>query len=430
VIDADNIQDALNVVKAYGGTVHLTDGKYYVSRNIVVERFWGKLMGDGMDKTIIEAVRQSESVGFAPAESQWWTTMPLLPTVLQFDYPVGDVAIRDLTVQVEHPNPADPYLHPWVSSTIPTTAISTLIEMLGGDHNTVFENVRFKGASGDALGTNLVVGTHVMLGEQGPIENYGIGDLRFQNVLAEDMFYGLVVMRYESSEIKIVNARATNTLQPLYVGPAFNSSVKISNADITLPPEGRYGIWLQNIPSGLEVTGNTITGSALWYAMRLNFVSNATIVENTIKDVELGMPWSASIFLNRSHDNQISANDFEAVSGGIAGIRLRPGSSGNTLDHNHFVKSDLPGWTASSPDGPGAILLDGSTNGNAVFEMMFPSGKGIARCQMIRDMTDDPETPEYDGVNEIHNWQPCENLADREARNSELVPELELNLLP
>ena len=38
---------------------------------------------------------------------------------------------------------------------------------------------------------------------------------------------------------------------------------------------------------------------------------------------------------------------------------------------------------------------------------------------MIWDMTDDPETTEYDGANEVHNWQPCENLAERVAQKVE-----------
>ena len=94
--------------------------------------------------------------------------------------------------------------------------------------------------------------------------------------------------------------------------------------------------------------------------------------------------------------------------GGAAGIEMRTGSSGNNLDHNNFVKSGFPGWTPTTPDGPGAVLLGESTVDNVVFEMMFPPVKGNALCQMIWDMTDDPMTPEYDGNNFIHHWEPCE----------------------
>jgi parallel beta-helix repeat protein len=146
-------------------------------------------------------------------------------------------------------------------------------------------------------------------------------------------------------------------------------------------------------------------------------ISNATIVDNTLKDVEVGWPGGAPIFLWQSNDNNISDNHFEAVSGGSAGIRLQGGSSGNTLDDNHFVESGLPGWTANTPDGPGAILLDASTYYNTVLEMKIPPGKTL--CQMIWDMTDDPETLEYDGANYIHNWQPCENLAELVVRRAE-----------
>ncbi|NIM51747.1 MAG: hypothetical protein GTO22_21280, partial [Gemmatimonadales bacterium] len=292
----------------------------------------------------------------------------------------------------------DPYLHPWLSGAPPTTAISTLIEILGGDHNTTVENVRLKGAPGDARGTNLLAGIHVMLGDAPTPGDVGTGDLTFKNVVAEDMIYGLNVMRFEWSAIKIEDATATNVGTGVDVEGVFDSSVEISNAEIAVRPQGRAGIYLWVIPSGLAVTGNTVTGSPAVGAVYMNNTSNATIAGNTIKDVEVGQWWRAPMYLWRSDDNTISGNHFEAVSGGMAGIRLRAGSSGNALEQNHFVLSGLPGWTATTPYGPGAVMLDASTYGNAVFEMMFPPREGIARCQMIWDMTDDPGTTEYDGV--------------------------------
>ena len=180
VTDADNIQAALIAVKADGGTVHLNEVTYYVSRNIFVDGFWGTLEGESMDNTIIEAVRQSANFGFVPAESTYWpywTGLLVVPTVLQFDYSAGDVTIKDLSIQVTNGNPADPYIHPWAGSN-PTTAISTLIEILGGDHNNVIENIRLKGDAGDTRGKNVALGIHVMLGESPG--DFGTGDFEVQ----------------------------------------------------------------------------------------------------------------------------------------------------------------------------------------------------------------------------------------------------------
>ena len=333
VTDADNIQDALNAVKVDGGTVHLTNGNYYVSRNIFVEGFWGTLEGESMDNTIIEAVRRSAGDGFVPAESTYWpdwSALHVLPTVLQFDYSAGDVTIKDLSIQVTDSNPADPYIHPWGGPN-PTTAISTLIEILGGDHKTVIENIRLKGEAGDARGKNVALGIHVMLGESLSSGDFGTGDLKFQNVIVENIaLYGLTIMRFESSEIMIEDVTVNNISEGIYLGPfnnstvmihdmgftnviwpvdaahIYNSTVEISNVDIALPPEGGAGLYLWDIPSGLEVTGNTITGSAGLAAAFMTSVSNATIVGNSIEDIELRQLYTAGIYLWNSHDNLIS----------------------------------------------------------------------------------------------------------------------------
>lgn len=47
--------------------------------------------------------------------------------------------------------------------------------------------------------------------------------------------------------------------------------------------------------------------------------------------------------------------------------------------------------------------------------MKFPPESGITLCEMIWDLTDNYSTSDYDGMNDIHNYQPCENIAARDA---------------
>ena len=451
VTDADNIQNALNAVKADGGTVHLDDGNYYVSRNIFIEGFWGTLEGESMDNTIIEAVRQSALVGFVPEESSYWpnwSSLYVLPTVLQFDYSAGDVIIKDLSIQATDGSPVDPYIHPWAGSN-PTTAISTFIEILGGDHNTEIKNVRMKGDAGDAIGKNVLLGIHVMLGESPTPGDFGTGDLKFKNVIAEDIgLLGLTIMRFESSDIIVENATVNNMSEGIYLGSLnnstvkmhdiastnvnwpveairiYNSTVEISNADIELPPEGAAGIYIWQIPMGLKIIDNTITGHAWLAGVFAGGIGNATIAENTIEDFILTQSHRSGITLWNSNNSNISGNNFIDISGGAAAIGLWSGSSENNLDQNNFVKSGLPGWTTTTPDGPGAVLLDEPTYDNEVFEMKFPPSRGVPLCEMVLDFTDNHGTPEYDGNNHIHHWMPCEKIPTNALKLSSETVEL------
>lgn len=425
VTDADNIEGALNAAKVYGGVVHLTDGDpatidhYYTSRNIVAAEFAGTLQGEGMANTIIYAGRKSPAPGdgFVPAFNPWWSAAGSatdeLATVLQFDVPSGAVTIKDLAVEAMDDSPTD--LIPDFYGN-PASYITTLIEVLGGEHDTRIENVRLKGkasgAPGSLFGMNVDIGIHVMLGSP---SSRGTGDLFIRNIEVADVFEAVLFMRYEDgSTIEVDGVRASNVQRGVWTEQIVDSHVRISNSVIALRAGGREGMLLFGIVSGLEVTDNTFTGSGVGIAAA--FTTNATLAGNVFEDFG-AYHWSGTPFLLwGAHNNRISGNRFENVSGGMAGIRLATGSSSNVLDHNSFRTSGFPGWTSSNPSGPGAILLDPGTSGNTIFEMKFPAGTEKTLCQMVWDQTDDPVTAGYDGANNIHNWQPCENLAERDAR--------------
>ncbi len=128
---------------------------YHTSRNIVTTGFSGVLRGESMDNAIIHAARKSatDGDGFAPAFSPWWwsqgSAIRELATVLQFDNASGSVTITDLTVETKDDQPTDLTIDYYGN---PATYITTLIEILGGEHDTRIENVRVEGKETGAAG--------------------------------------------------------------------------------------------------------------------------------------------------------------------------------------------------------------------------------------------------------------------------------------
>jgi len=147
VTDADSIEWALLNV-APGGTIQFSEGHFYVCRPIFIENFNGALKGAGMDKTIIEAVRKSETEGFALGthpinlnERSW---------LLFFWNPSDHLSLEDLTFQVLDPQPSEPYQAGWADGDI--TALTSFLHALGGDCEIEVQDIRMTGAESEADG--------------------------------------------------------------------------------------------------------------------------------------------------------------------------------------------------------------------------------------------------------------------------------------
>jgi len=416
VTDANNIEAALNEAKVFGGTVYLTDGDestvdhYYTSRNIVVEGFDGTLKGEDRDNTIINAGRKSKTVGFKGAHSPYsGEGFDDLATIFQLDNSVGDVIITDLAILVKDDQPTD--IQPDFYGR-DATYITTFIEILGGEHNTIIENVRLEGkksnAFGNEQGMNIGYGIHVMLSS---LFSTGKGNLTIEDVELTNIGWGAVIfMQFkDGSKITIEDVMAKNVGQGIYAGTIFDSSVKISEMNISIHSLGYQGIDMWNIPSGLEVKGNAILGSN-FYGVLLRGISNAQIIGNSIKDHYGydGRHYGITVLFS-SNNNYIADNKFVNLSGEGGGIRIDKGSKGNRVEKNDFKSSNLPGWTISTPNGPGAIYLGSSTQNNEIFEMKFPTGKDIS--QMVRD---------YGINNTIHNFESSEDSVHKEDHEIEL----------
>lgn len=393
VTDANNIQEALNTAGAIDGTVYLTDGDastvdhYFVSQGIVVMGgFSGTLTGESKHQTVIEAIKQSDGTSFEFSFNSDYVTDPdnpnagIWPTAIHFEYP-EHVTIRNLTITTQS-NPA------------PGAGYFQHIAIWGGDHNVIISDVRLQGEPGSSWSA---AGIHAMAGTKaGSLD--GEGSLLITNVDIIDLSDGLAPMWYgDGSTITI-------------------DDVSITNAN--------KGIFARGLATGLQITGSTFTASTA-VAIDLRSVSNANISGNIIKDQHFSKSWHSGFYLRNEVRNSIFTNNtFDNLGGNLGqAIYLRGYGgdvSGNTIDHNNFTKSGLPGWTADNPDGPGAVRLGERASENYIHEMKFPAGKGKALCQMIWDETDDPTTTDYDGANSIHNWQPCENLAEREIRKLDM----------
>ncbi|MCY1720447.1 right-handed parallel beta-helix repeat-containing protein [Prolixibacteraceae bacterium Z1-6] len=393
VEDADNIEYALNEVKAKGGVVYLTDeddstvDHFYTSRNIVVNGFKGTLIGESHMNTIINAGRKSESEGFSGTISPWWSLIPIYNpyalTVLQLDNASGDVIIKDLSIKIKDNQPANPYKD---YNSNEATCITNFIEILGGEHNTYIENLRLEGKEsssyGNILGMNVDYGIHVMLGNPTKeIKENGI--LSIKNVEIENTGQDAVLfMRFgKGSKITIDDVKTINVGRGLQAGNVFGSFVKVTKMDILIHPQGYQGIGVWTIPDGLKIMNNTIRESNYFGILFWPEVNNSAIIDNKFIDIDNN--WAG-----------ILVNGF-----------------GNSFTNNDFTESGLPGWTTATPEGPGAIVLRAPTYDNVV---RFPQSNDMSLCEMILDLTDDPTTKMYDGLNKIHNYQPCENLENRD----------------
>jgi len=398
VTDANNIEDALNNAKSTGGTVYLSDqnngtvDQYYISRNIVIDGFNGSLIGEGKNKTIINAGRQSSSIGFAPAYSPIWTYLapwePLSPCVLQLDNSTGNVTIKDLTILIKDDQPTDVQLDGYY---VDGTYIWTFIEIIGGEHNTTIENINLEGkesnAYGNVSGFNAAWAIHVMPWANPPSVEWPFqptkGNLSIKNISIKNVAYDAILFMdfKDGSEININNINAHNVGYGLTVRRIMDSFINITDFDVYNHNAGwAHGMKFFDINSGLKVSENQF--------------SNAK--------------WFASVYLSNVHQSEISKNKFINITSFGAALALSGGSTWNTVSQNDYTKSELPGWTTNSPDGPGAVWLRNDTENNNIFEMKFPSSSKKTLCEMIQD----------NGDNVIANWQACENTGNKLSADS------------
>jgi hypothetical protein len=250
VTDADSIYWALQTLTP-GGTVQFSEGHFYVSRSIFIENFNGALKGAGMDKTIIEAVRKSDTEGFALWEHP---TKPMkLSKLLWFWNPTDYLSLEDLTFQVLDPQPSEPYQAYWAEGDI--TALTSFFHAMGGDCEIVVKNIRMTGAESEADGN--FNGMNIAW----PCQRHpGTGDLTIEACVFEKIG-GAVIDLMDLSDCTVTVSRVeTYDTQGIYLEQNLGIGLEPSTFIFThnnfqlFPGHNFAGIEIWN-PSGHPVEG-------------------------------------------------------------------------------------------------------------------------------------------------------------------------------
>jgi hypothetical protein len=452
--DADRIACALNkFTGSIKGKVRLTKGHYYVSRSIVVYGFNGTLHGAGKDRTIIEAVRKSNSMG----HGFQGTLMPIgfeVPVMFVFRSsdpadpahfaPTQYVGLEDLTLQVTDPHPADPWWFPYVNQEGETTTAMgpMFVNDVGSTYDTVIRNVRMKGSSGDAIATMFHNDPHF----SGKGKNIVYGAV----IRRGSFFGGRTIIENSDFENFADNAVETYFMSGSQVRVANNSFYEVCGSGIwngqwwvenpsTFEFEGnRFNLdaefaivvfdsnFLQDNGKkvGLLVRNNTISGRYRDSAIKLVDVAGAAVTGNRLVDIELAPSPEGSTpagirLTNRDNyswepygpgaiGNTIANNEFKnltATCPNCSAVFLDEKSAGNTLTENDYTGSGLMGWNAAKSQFNGAVMLVATTSGNIVQESQFPDRRAV--CDEVYDLTDNASTPRYDGLNTVPDWNRC-----------------------
>jgi hypothetical protein len=331
-----SIQEALNSAEP-GETVRLAAGTYKVHKPIVTESFEGTLEGAGLDRTIVEAVREPWGEGFGMINHP--SAPGPIPALFWFDSPQQRIDIKNLTLQVLDPEPSDPYFLPWTGYT--TNLNNLLIISGGGDCEARVENVALKGAPST---TNVLA--------------WGDKNLSFALII-EDM--GDVTVKNNHFEHAAGFAMEVSL-------PQSNSTVRIghntiyecSSAVYALSADGTENITLSIVDNHFQlyrhdwgqgvvivdaaqfsgepafratVVNNTISGTSSQVLFFL-FLEDLAVAENRI--VGSG---SHALLLVGSSNSRVVENDAAGFVASVASIAVEPSWEGIPADNNLIVEN-------------------------------------------------------------------------------------------
>jgi len=397
-----------------------------LSRPIIVEGFNGSLKGEGMHSTIIEAVRKGPN----PGEGFEMAVLPngyFLPVLFFFNEPNGDVNIAALTTQCLVPNPADPW-----GASFGWTAMNNFFDIWHGDFNTSFENVRFRGSSGDWEGYNVAHSIRIIGGDGGL--NKGVGNHTIKNTDTDQIFCGPHIDNWKNSTITIGGIEADkntftnigldairtyfidnsnvlikentimmsngqigirvwyapgslvqgNTISGTWAGwipvgiLAYESPMSYI-ADNQINSDGNYfGIYFYASPNSL-VQGNYLTGSLVYYGIYLSWADSTLIKGNSFENFTSE---ENAVSIEYSQQCIVTENTFTNVTT-PRGIVWNSGSNNSILD-NDYRKSGVTGWGDPWWTDYGCVMLYFGSNDNLVSESGdFMPGTGGAMSHVF-----------------------------------------------
>ncbi len=345
VADANAIEDALKTVALIGGTVELRKGRFYVSRVIEVEEFTGVFKGAGKDKTIIEAVENSDPGSYLYEHPNYGP----LTGMFYFLNPSGDVQIHGLTVEIKVANPAAEWHNPWGGL---VTALNNVFDLwaasdLTQEYNTVVTQVKILGASGDFLGQNIAFPICIEGNHPG----------------------------YKSSFHLVENCDFEN------IGGTALEHWELPGSSVTVKSSTFRNIgWWAHFVYTCDVvifSDNIITDCRFYGGIGVRDCNGGLVHDNLFRDLTYINWATSSIYLRNAYNLVVSSNEFVNA----RGIHLVRGSSRNVIVNNDYRQSGLPGWAKldTIPSEYGCVWLWGDENPpptaeNLVIEWLFPEG--------------------------------------------------------
>lgn len=331
-----------------GGTLHLSDCAYYVTR--VIEARWehqGTMQGMGKELTSIEILPGAK---IAPVPITVEGGYPLAPLFLFENSGPAQITIADLSFIISDPQPApgnDPFFN---------GALWTIVAATGPDINADFENVGFHGAYGEFFGTNVGHGVQTY-NFPGLFGNLTVSGCDFSSIwdgLNPFLFQGAVISISGNKFANVGFGAIVENCSGCTVRVAQNKLAQVSQTGIFIIHDDSA---LPLDPSSYLVEGNAIdlvseNGNGIWV---LGNQLSAVVARNDIQVESDG--GGAGIFALGPQGIVIANNRIKGI--GFAGILTLFANAGSLIGNNLQNFETLP-W------GPAAITLWESTDFSVV----------------------------------------------------------------
>jgi hypothetical protein len=387
-----------------GTTIELEAGTYYLDRVVLAENFRGKFRGAGKDQTIVTSVGELEVSTHDPP----WFYPPSLdnPWMAFFTFLDGDFTLKDMTFLITEEVPMTLYIFGGVYE-----AMHSIVLVAGGGSEgqvrSSIRNVGFEGAAGLFGGTNIINGlSHLGILADTPAAR-GVpltGRHHVTNCSYANM-YDAIFVYHMTGDASLVHRNGTYqdvvaalTLQDTGGRIVFaGNEVHVDESAFGGDARGLLidqGIWT-------FFDGVDPVAPALLTVCYNDFHVTSGPEAISLIDWQQGYANLPPSLFVTMHNNDIVT---DSVVGGIYGyaltcpIAMRNDIQGTFDDAGIRLELTANGWfilndVRDVEAGTAPFVLAADTHDNLVV--------AVDAWDDVLDLTDDPETPEYDGANTI-----------------------------
>ena len=315
-----NIQNAMDSLEP-GGKVVLADGHFYINAGIVVEGFNGTLQGSLQGKKLQTTLEAIAPFSYTHA-TKYLPFDPVLPSMLFFEFPNGEVVVKDLIFQALAPAYVD-----WRPSF--ASALVHFIADFGGDVDVTYKNLELIAGEGDYGGSNVAFGIHSMRGPacDAPCDRrldpslHGSGNAVFTGIEASNVRdYPITPMWYRDGTLKIADISSDANVG---VWGMINMETDITN----VYSAGSWrAIWLGFIAGGNTTVKGLLADGGLCPAILIQDSENVDIRDSWISGCDgLGVWWRNPIYVRNDNRNvSIADNIFTDIHDVPSAIFVRP----------------------------------------------------------------------------------------------------------